>query len=144
VLPARAVLEETMQVVKQLSIFLKNRPGTLADVCQHLQDEGVNIIGFCVSDTVDHAVVRMVVDEPMRAIHLLGNAGVLVVENEVLVIDLKNEPGQLALLGRKLADVGVNIDYAYGGLARDATAGVLYVRASDARKAYDVLGEEYK
>jgi len=133
-----------MQVVKQLSIFLKNRPGTLADVCQHLQEEGVNIIGFCVSDTVDHAVVRMVVDEPMRAVHLLGNAGVLVVENEVLVIDLKNEPGQLARLGRKLSDVGVNIDYAYGGLARDAASGVLYVRVSDARKAYEVLGEEYR
>jgi len=132
-----------MQVARQLSIFLKNRPGTLADVCEHLKDEGVNIVGFSVSDTVDHAVVRMVVDEPMRAIHLLGNAGVLVVENEVLVIELTNKPGQLATLGKTLAENGVNIDYAYGGISREATSGVLYIRVSDTRKAIDVLGRLY-
>ncbi len=130
-----------MQVAKQLSIFLKNKPGTLADVCQHLQDEGVNIIGFCVSDTVDHAVVRIVVDEPMRAVHLLGNSGILVVENEVVVIDLKNEPGELARLGKKLAANNVNIDYAYGGISRESSSGVLYLRVSDVRKAMNVLTE---
>ena len=130
-----------MQVAKQLSIFLKNKPGTLADVCQHLQDEGVNIIGFCVSDTVDHAVVRIVVDEPMRAVHLLGNSGILVVENEVVVIDLKNEPGELARLGKKLAENNVNIDYAYGGISRESASGVLYLRVSDVRKAMNVLTE---
>ena len=128
-----------MQIARQLSIFLKNRPGTLADVCRHLHEEGINILGFSVSDTVDHAVVRVVVDEPMRAIHLLGNAGVLVVENDILVLDLKNEPGQLAMLGKKLSDNHVNIDYAYGGLTRDAEVGVLYVRVSDVKKAMDIL-----
>jgi hypothetical protein len=128
-----------MQILKQLSIFLKNRPGTLADVCDHLRDEGINIVGFCVSDTVDHAVVRMVVDEPVRAIHLLGNAGILVVENEVLVVELKNEPGQLARLGRDLAAADINIDYAYGGLSQSAKSGVLYLRVSDAPRAFDLL-----
>ena len=128
-----------MQIAKQLSIFLKNRPDTLADVCDHLKEEGINIIGFSVSDTVDHAVVRMVVDEPMKAIHLLGNAGVLVVENEVLVIDLRNKPGILATLGKTLAESGINIDYAYGGLTRDDQSGVLYVRVSNVKKALDLL-----
>jgi hypothetical protein len=128
-----------MQIAKQLSIFLKNRPGTLADVCAHLHQEGVNILGFAVSDTVDHAVVRIVVDEPMKAIHMLGNAGVLVVENDVLVVELKNEPGQLATLGQKLSDAGINIDYAYGGLAKDASAGVLFVRVSDVKRAVEIL-----
>lgn len=131
-----------MQIAKQLSIFLKNRPGTLADICQHLQDEGVNIIGFCVSDTVDHAVVRIVVDEPMRAVHLLGNSGILVVENDILVVELKNEPGQLANLGNRLAAGDVNIDYAYGGLSRESSTGVLYVRVSDVKKALEILTAE--
>lgn len=132
-----------MQIVKQLSIFLKNRPGTLADVCSHLTEEGINIIGFSVSDTVDHAVVRMVVDEPLKATHLLGNAGVLVVENDILVLDLKNEPGQLADLGAALGKAGINIEYAYGGLTRDAQTGVLYVRSNDAKKAFEVLSSDY-
>lgn len=128
-----------MQITRQLSIFLKNRPGTLADVCDHLKEEGINIIGFSVSDTVDHAVVRIVVDEPMKAIHLLGNAGVLVVENDVLVIDLSNKPGVLARLGKVLAMAGINIDYAYGGLNADDQSGVLYVRVSNVKKALELL-----
>jgi hypothetical protein len=132
-----------MQIAKQLSIFLKNRPGTLADVCQHLKDEDINILGFSVSDTVDHAVVRLVVDEPMRATHMLGNAGVLVVENEVVVLKLKNSPGQLADLGMQLAENGVNIDYAYGGIMSDHAAGVLYIRVSDTQKAFDILSKDY-
>lgn len=132
-----------MQIAKQLSIFLKNRPGTLADVCQHLKDEEINILGFSVSDTVDHAVVRLVVDEPMRATHMLGNAGVLVVENEVVVLKLKNSPGQLADLGKQLAKNGVNIDYAYGGIMAEHSAGVLYLRVSDTQKAFDILSKDY-
>lgn len=132
-----------MQIVKQLSIFLKNRPGTLADVCEHITAQGVNIIGFSVSDTVDHAVVRMVVDEPMKASHFLGDAGLLVVEADILVINLRNEPGQLARLGKVLAKEGINIEYAYGGLALDAATGVLYVRVSDVRRAFDVLSGDY-
>lgn len=128
-----------MQIAKQLSIFLKNRPGTLADVCGSLTDEGINILGFSVSDTVDHAVVRMVVDEPVKAIHMLGNAGVLVVENEILVIELRNEPGQLASLGRRLGAASINIEYAYGGVSGSHSVGVLFVRTSDVKRSYDVL-----
>ena len=132
-----------MRIVKQLSIFLKNRPGTLADVCTHLLEEGINILGLSVSDTVDHAVVRLVVDEPMRATHSLGNAGVLVVENDIIVLELKNEPGQLVALSNTLGGSGVNIEYAYGGLTRDAESGVLYLRVSDPKSTLELLSEEF-
>ena len=57
-----------MKIVKQLSIFLKNRPGTLSGVCAHLSEAGINILGFSVSDTIDHAVVRIIVDEPVTLV----------------------------------------------------------------------------
>ena len=133
-----------MQIKKQLSIFLRNRPGTLADVCEHLTNDGINILGFSVSDTVDHAVVRMVVDEPMKAVHLLGNAGLLVVENEIIAIELTNEPGALASLGSRLAKSKVNIEYAYGGLASQAEAGIFYLRPSNVREAFDILSKDYE
>ena len=72
-------------------------------------------------------------------LHLLGNAGVLVVENDVLVIDLSNKPGVLARLGKVLAMAGINIDYAYGGLNADDQSGVLYVRVSNVKKALELL-----
>ncbi|MHC4481514.1 MAG: ACT domain-containing protein, partial [Planctomycetota bacterium] len=59
----------------QLAVFLENRPGTLAKMCQALAQEGINLLALTVSDNVDHAVVRLVVDKPQEALHLLGSSG---------------------------------------------------------------------
>ena len=85
-------------IEKQLSLFLVNKPGVLADVCQTLADHQINIRGMSVSDTVDHAVVRLIVDDPTKAIHLLGEHGVLVVETDVLAVEVDDQPGALARL----------------------------------------------
>lgn len=124
-----------MKIVKQLSIFLKNRPGTLFGVSQHLAEAGINILGISVSDTVDHAVVRLVVDEPVRALYLLGDAGVLVIENDILVVPLKNRSGEMADLAKRLGEAEINIEYAYGGLNQETSEGVIYVRVSAPEKA---------
>jgi hypothetical protein len=131
-----------MKLMKQLSIFLKNRPGTLVGVTQHLREAGINILGLSVSDTVDHAVVRLIVDEPVRALHLLGDSGILVIENDVIALSLANRPGQLSDLAAMLADNGVNIEYAYGGLHEGADAGIMFIRVSDHMKAADLMAVE--
>lgn len=128
-----------MKIVKQLSVFLKNRPGTLSGICSHLSKEEINILGFSVSDTIDHAVVRMVVDEPVRTLHMLGDSGILVIENDVLAVALKNETGQLSNLAEILGGSGVNIEYAYGGIQEGDVSGILYMRVSDAKKALELL-----
>src|SRR5260370_41073847 len=76
-----------MKTVKQLAPFVENRPGTLAAVCRALAERKINIYAISISDAVDHAVVRMVVSDPDRAIHLLGDHGMLVVERDVLMIE---------------------------------------------------------
>ncbi len=128
-----------MKIVKQLSVFLKNRPGTLSGICKHISDAGINILGFSVSDTIDHAVVRMIVDEPVRTLHLLGDSGILVIENDVLAIALKNQTGQLSTLAENLGSSGVNIEYAYGGIQEGDDSGILFMRVSDAKKALELL-----
>ncbi len=128
-----------MKIVKQLSVFLKNRPGTLSGICKHISDAGINILGFSVSDTIDHAVVRMIVDEPVRTLHLLGDSGILVIENDVLAIALKNQTGQLSTLAENLGNSGVNIEYAYGGIQEGDESGILFMRVSDAKKALELL-----
>ena len=90
-------------IEKQLSIFLENKPGVLAEVCKTLQAHDINIRGISVSDTVDHAVVRMIVSDPHAAIHILGEHGTLVVETDVLAIELSDSPGELAKLASQLA-----------------------------------------
>ena len=82
-----------MQITKQLAIFLDNRPGTLARVADTFAEAGVNIYAITTSDTVDHSVIRMVVSDYRRALHLFEEHGALVVEDDVLMVEGSNSPG---------------------------------------------------
>ena len=124
-------------IEKQLSLFLVNKPGVLAEMCQTLGKAGINIRGMSVSDTVDHAVIRLIVDDPQKAIHLLGDHGVLVVETDVLALELNDKPGALATIARKFARGKINIEYAYG--SSDTGQARIYMRVSDVRKAKKLL-----
>src|SRR2546422_11623235 len=92
----------SMESATQLAIFLTNRPGALARVCDALAEAGINIHALSISDTVDHSVVRMIVSDPTKALMLLGERGVLALENDVLMIDTANEPGVLAKIADRL------------------------------------------
>lgn len=124
-------------IEKQLSLFLINKPGVLAEVCKTLGDHDINIRGMSISDTVDHAVVRMVVNDPHKAIHVLGDHGVLVVETDVLVLELPDQPGALADVARRFAREKINIEYAYG--TSDGSNPKIFLRVSDVRKAKKLL-----
>ena len=128
-----------MKTVKQLSLFLENKPGTLAAVCRALAEKKINIQAISVSDAVDHAVVRVVVSDPRRAMHLLGERGVLVVERNVLMIAGQNKPGELARIAQTLADHKVNIEYAYAASLPDSPTGAMILRVDNLKKAGRVL-----
>jgi len=128
-----------MQITKQLALFLENRPGTLARVCDALSAAKINIYAISTSDTVDHSVVRMVVNDPVKALFVFEEHGTLVVEDDVLMINGDNKPGSPASLARKLSKAKINIEYAYCATPPDAKKGLLILRVSDARKALKVL-----
>lgn len=125
----------------QLAVFLSNRPGALVRVCDALGKVGINIHGLAISDTVDHSVVRMVVSEPTKALMLFGEAGVLALENDVLMIEAANAPGMLAKIAERLAEARVNIEYMY--LATDAKfdRGLMILRPNDVEKAEEALAD---
>ena len=129
-----------MRAETQLSVFLENRAGVLADVAADLARHGISIRALTVSNLVDHALVRLVVSEPQKAIHLLGERGVLVVTSPVLQIDLPDEAGALADMARRLGRVGVNIEYAYGSAPVGIGRGEVYLHVSDIKKARAALG----
>jgi len=128
-----------MQITTQLALFLDNRPGTLARVCDALSAAKINIYAISTSDTVDHSVVRMIVSDWRKALLLFEEHGTLVVETEVLMIEGSNKPGSLAAVAHKLSAGKVNIEYAYCATPPDAKKGLLVLRVSDARKALKVL-----
>jgi hypothetical protein len=128
-----------MQVTKQLALFLDNRPGTLARVCDALAKAKINIYAISTSDTIDHSVVRMVVSDPARALSLFEDHNVLVVDDDVLMVEGENKPGSLARICHRLADARINIEYAYCATSPGSRRGLLILRVSDPAKAMKVL-----
>jgi hypothetical protein len=128
-----------MHIATQLALFLENRPGTLARVCDELEKAKINIFAVSTSDTIDHSVVRMVVSDTRKALLIFEEHGTLVVENEVLMIEGSNRPGSLASIAHKLAGAKINIEYAYCATAPDSKKGLLILRPSDCKKALKVL-----
>jgi len=128
-----------MKVAKQLSVFLANKPGTLATVCEELASARINIYALTISDTIDHAVVRMVVDDPRKALHIFEERGVLAVENDVLLVENSNRPGSLGRVAERLAKAKINIEYAYLATNPGAKQGLLVLRVKDPAKALKLL-----
>ncbi len=131
-----------MEIIKQLSVFLDNKPGTLAKVCEALAEKKINIYALTISDTIDHAVVRLVVSDPIGALHLFGERGVLVVETDVLMLENSNKPGALANIAERLAKARINIDYAYLATSPGAKLGLLILRVKNPERALAVLGSK--
>ena len=129
----------SIETATQLAVFLANRPGALARVCDALAKAEININALATSDTVDHTVVRMLVSDPTKALMLLGEAGVLALETEVLMVETANQPGVLAKIAERLAEAGVNIEYVYLAGGRDAEKGLIVLRSSDIEKAERAL-----
>ena len=129
----------SIETATQLAVFLANRPGALARVCDALAKAEININALATSDTVDHTVVRMLVSDPTKALMLLGEAGALALETEVLMIETANQPGVLAKIAERLAEAGVNIEYVYLAGGRGVENGLIVLRPSDIEKAQRAL-----
>lgn len=129
----------SMETATQLAVFLENRPGALARVCEALAQARINIYALTVSDTVDHAVVRMLVSDPTKALMLLGERGVLAFENDVLMIEAANERGVLGKIADSLSRAEVNIEYAYFATTENSPKGLIVLRPSNIEKAQRAL-----
>jgi hypothetical protein len=128
-----------MEITKQLAIFLDNRPGTLARLADALAEAKINIYAITTSDTVDYSVVRVVVSDHRRALHLFEAHNVLVVEDDVLVLEGDNKPGSLARLAHRLAKAKINIEYCYSATGPKEKQGLMVMRVSNVKKALKVL-----
>lgn len=128
-----------LQLARQLAVFLDNRPGTLARLCEALAEAKINIFAISSSDTVDHIVFRMIVSDAAKAKRLLEERGTLVVSTDVLMIDGTNKPGSLAAIAHALAKAKINIEYAYSATHPTAQKGLLILRVSDPKKALKAL-----
>jgi hypothetical protein len=101
--------------VSQLSVFVENRAGHLADTLATLAEGHINVLSFTIADTADYGILRLIVDAPEKAKALLQTSGYAVVEHSVVCAVLPNEPGVLARVARIVSQSGLDIEYIYLG-----------------------------
>ncbi len=130
-----------MQTTKQITIFLENKPGRLANVLSALAKEKVNIAALSVMDKHEHSVLRMVTDDPAQTAQIIQALNTPYTEADVLAVDLRNQPGALAHVCEILAAEHINIDYAYcsSGGRNGKVVGIFKV--SNSEKAMRVLSQ---
>lgn len=122
--------------VQQLSVFVENKAGRASEVTDALGAAGVNIRGFGVADTADYGIVRLVVDDPDRARSALHEAGFAVKVNDVLCVELPDQPGGLAGVLKAVAGAGVNVEYVYSLIGT-----YVVLNVADTERAVALLGD---
>jgi hypothetical protein len=130
-----------MVAIKQISIFVENKPGRMARVARTLADAGVNIRALTIAEAGDFGVIRMVVDNTESGYTALRDEGFTVPETDVLAVELKDVPGGLYEIANTLGMNNVNVDYAYAFVTAKAERAMLILRVDDIRRATEVLSE---
>ena len=104
---------EPREFIQQISVFIENRPGRVSNVCALLEQAGINVRGFMISDTNDYGILRLVVDRPDDALDLLGRNGYAAKAKPLLVARLEDRPGNLSRLLDHLSEAQINVTYSY-------------------------------
>lgn len=127
--------------VNQISIFLENKSGRLADVTRTLSDNKVNIRALSIADTIDYGLLRLIVNDPEQATEVLTNEGFTVARTEVLAIEVPDSPGGLAGIIDILSARGLNIEYMYAFVGRSGEHAIVIFRIEPVDEAIEALKE---
>ncbi len=125
--------------VEQISIFLENKSGRLAEVTQLLAGAGVNIRALSLADTADFGILRLIVDQNDRAKRALMDGGFTVGKTEVLAVEVPDRPGGLSHILRTLDAARINVEYMYAFVQRSGDNALLIFRFDDLDHAIRVL-----
>ncbi|MCX7886744.1 MAG: acetolactate synthase [Verrucomicrobiae bacterium] len=126
-------------LVRQFSVFLENKVGSLLTLTRALEQANVHICGISVVDTTDAGVVRMVVDDPERCREVLHKAAVPFNESNLVVVELPHGPEKLDQVLRELVAAEINIEYTYSLMVRPHDKALLALHCEDGEYARDVL-----
>ena len=127
-----------LEIIKQFSIFLPNRPGSLARVAKLFADKGVNMLGIASEVRDDSGMVRIAVPVDADVSGILSAAGFASVETTLISVEVDDKPGALARVAQALAEGKVNITTVYGTSSGGSTSRIL-INAENAEKARAAL-----
>ena len=126
-------------MIRQISVFVENQPGSMMNVTSVLTEAGVNIRAISTFDTPEFGIMRLVVDDPVSAKNSLTAKGFVTRVSNVIGVELKDEQGNLNQMLKILADGKINIDYIYSFVIREGKAPVMIFHTDDFEQAEKVL-----
>ena len=125
--------------LKQLSVFLENKPGRLREACGILADNSINLITLSLADTEQFGILRLIVDDSDSAKKVLGDAGFVAKITDVIAVEVKDEPGGLRDILQVEADAGISVEYMYAFTIKSGENAVMIFRFDNMDKAIDAL-----
>ncbi len=127
--------------VKQISVFLENRPGQLAEITHTLADNGIDLRAITIAETADYGVLRLIADDAERAAKILLEGGHILTMTPVTVIGVKDEPAGLSGLLTILADAKIDIQYMYSLFAHPNHKAYMVFRIPNENGLNELLAE---
>ena len=129
--------------VRQISVFIENKPGMMVKITDALGNAGVDIRALSLADTQDFGILRLIVNDTDKAREALKEVGCITSVTEVIVAELPDVPGAMTNTVRILADNGINIEYIYAFVSPEKNKKAYIVfRIKDTEKASEVLTGE--
>ncbi|MDR1003176.1 MAG: ACT domain-containing protein [Oscillospiraceae bacterium] len=125
--------------IKQLSIFVENKPGRLAEITETLAAAQIDIRAISVADTTDFGILRLIVNKPDAACEALKAAGLTVTLTSVIAVGIDDVPGAFSVALRLLADADIGVEYMYAFISRDEGKAFVILRVDDEKSAVEVL-----
>jgi len=125
--------------LKQISVFLENVSGRLAEVTKTLSDGGINLRALTIADTADFGILRIVSDNPDETLKLLEDHGFTARVTEVLAIEVEDKPGSLARVMDVFNETGVNIEYLYASLEKNRDNAVIVIKVEDIERGQKII-----
>jgi hypothetical protein len=126
-------------LVKQISVFLENKSGRLAEVTKTLRDSDIDIRALYIADTTEYGILRMIVDKPDEAQAALANNGFTVNETNVIAIAIPDQPGTLDKALEILSASEISVDYLYAYVGRSSSDAIVVIRVENPQLALDQL-----
>jgi hypothetical protein len=124
-------------MIKQLSIFINNEPGRLAQIAAALKECNINVKAFNIAESSGFGVFRAIVDEPDRAYRELSKKGIVVKETDVVAIPMTDRPGGLLDVAKVIGDADINVEYGYAYVSNDRAS--FFFRVDDPAAAVKKL-----
>jgi hypothetical protein len=125
--------------VKQISVFLENKKGRLAEVTKTLFHEKINIRALSLADTADFGVLRIIVDNPERSLTVLKSHGFVAQVTEVIAVEVEDRPGGLSQILEVLDQDNVNVEYMYAYVEKSRENAIVICRIDDRERALQIL-----